>query len=59
MKDKKKWKKLRKMVKICRTEKSCNNCEIKSFCDNMGKFAGASVYYLLKVENYLKGFEKI
>lgn len=59
MKAKKKWKKLRKTIKICKTNKSCHECEIKEFCDNMGKSAGASIYYLLKVENYLKGFERI
>lgn len=59
MKAKKKWKKLRKAIKICKTNKSCYKCDIKEFCNNMSKFAGASIYYLLKVENYLKGFKKI
>lgn len=59
MKAKKKWKKLRKFIKICKRNENCNKCEIKYFCREMSNFAGISIYSLYKVENYLKGFNKI
>ena len=59
MKAKKKWKKLRKFVKSCRKTENCNKCEVRDFCSIMTNFAGISIYSLYKVENYLKGFDKI
>ena len=59
MKAKKKWIKLRKIVKSCWKTENCNKCEVRDFCSKMSNVAGISIYSLYKVENYLKGFEKI
>lgn len=59
MKAKKKWKRLRKAINICKRTDKCNNCEIKDFCKKMGNYSGTYIYSLHSVENFLKGFKKI
>lgn len=59
MKAKKKWSKLRKAIKICKRNENCKKCEIRHFCSEMSNSASISVYFLCKVEDYLKGFDKI
>ena len=59
MKAKKKWKKLRKAINICKRTDKCDNCEIKDFCNKMRNFSGIYIYGLYSLENFLKGFKKI
>lgn len=59
MKAKKKWLKLRKAIKTCKRNENCNKCKMRDWCSVMTNFTGTSIYSLYKVENYLKGFDKI
>ena len=59
MKAKKKWKRLRKAINICKRTDKCDNCEIKDFCNKMRNYSGTYIYGLYRVENFLKGFKKI
>lgn len=59
MKAKKKWKKLRKTIKTCRNNITCEGCEIKEFCNNMVNYCNLSINSLVKVDNFLKRIKKI
>lgn len=58
MKNKKKWKKLRKLIKICRKNKNCSKCEIRDFCNKMSNFAGISIYFYIKQKTIYKDLKK-
>lgn len=59
MKAKKKWKRLRKLAKECEQIGKCNGCKYEEGCKSMLLFTGANFYTLLKIKNYLKGFNKV
>lgn len=59
MKAKKKWKRLRKLTKKCGKKNNCENCKYNDMCNSMKAFTGANLYTLFKINNYLKGFNKV
>lgn len=59
MKAKKKWKRLRELAKECEQINKCDGCKYEEGCKSMLLFTGANFYTLLKIINFLKGFNKV